>query len=130
MKGVKMILYRKDITNKIAEKTGLYKKDIKEMLNAFREIVYEELQEDNTIFIRNLFKIQPVTMNSRLTFVPSTKERRYIEERKTVKMIPSEKLKQIIRGENDDTDDDELIAIEKEIAKLQALQEKLKNRSE
>ena len=100
------------------------------MLNAFREIVYEELQEDNTIFIRNLFKIQPVTMNSRLTFVPSTKERRYIEERKTVKMIPSEKLKQIIRGENDDTDDDELIAIEKEIAKLQALQEKLKNRSE
>ena len=37
-----MILYKKDVIDKLSEKTGLYKKDIKAMLVALNELVYEE----------------------------------------------------------------------------------------
>ena len=37
-----MILYEKDVIDKLSEKTGLYKKDIKAMLVALNELVYEE----------------------------------------------------------------------------------------
>ena len=41
---------QRDIVNRIADKTGLYKKDIKEMLLAFKEVmvdVIEEIVRDN-----------------------------------------------------------------------------------
>lgn len=37
-----MILYKKDVIDKLSEKTGLYKKDIKAMLVALNELVYED----------------------------------------------------------------------------------------
>ena len=37
-----MILYKKDVIDKLSEMTGLYKKDIKAMLVALNELVYEE----------------------------------------------------------------------------------------
>lgn len=37
-----MILYKKDVIDKLSEKIGLYKKDIKAMLVALNELVYEE----------------------------------------------------------------------------------------
>lgn len=118
-----MVLYKKELTNKIAGKTGFKKQDIREMLDTFREIVYGELQEDNTIVLKNLFKIQPITMKPRERFNPLTRETEYIKEHKAVKMVPSETLKQIIRRENMDTDVDanaEKLAIERQIAALQA----------
>ena len=50
-----MVLHKKDVIDRISDKTGLYKKDIKEMIDAFREIVYEELKEGNEIGLNNLF---------------------------------------------------------------------------
>ena len=41
-KEEQMILYKKDVIDKLSEKTGLYKKDIKAMLVALNELVYEE----------------------------------------------------------------------------------------
>lgn len=41
-----MILYKKDVIDKLSEKTGLYKKDIKAMLVALNELVYEEMDND------------------------------------------------------------------------------------
>ena len=34
-----MVLHKKDVIDRISDKTGLYKKDIKEMIDAIRQIV-------------------------------------------------------------------------------------------
>ena len=39
-----MVLHNLDVRNKLAEKTGLYKKDVNLVLDAFRELVYEEME--------------------------------------------------------------------------------------
>lgn len=57
-----MILYKQEVINKLAEKTGLYKKDVRAVLLALNELVYEEMDADNTILLKNLFKIEPVTV--------------------------------------------------------------------
>lgn len=38
-----MILYKQEVINKLAEKTGLYKKDVRAVLLALNELVYEEM---------------------------------------------------------------------------------------
>jgi len=38
----------------------MYKKDVRSVLLAFNELVYEEMDADNTILLKNLFKIEPV----------------------------------------------------------------------
>ena len=60
-----MILYKQEVINKLAEKTGLYKKDVRAVLLALNELVYEEMDADNTILLKNLFKIEPVTVKER-----------------------------------------------------------------
>lgn len=47
-----MVLHNLDVRNKLAEKTGLYKKDVNLVLDAFRELVYEEMEEGNMILLK------------------------------------------------------------------------------
>ena len=82
-----MILYKKNVIDKLSEKTGLYKKDIKAMLVALNELVYEEMDNDNAIILNNLLKIEPVTIPPR---------NRY----DIVKITPSNNLKDSIRKQN------------------------------
>lgn len=99
-----MILYKQDVVNKLAEKTGLYKKDIKAMLAAFNELIYDEMNKSNSILITNLFKIEPVIVDLRKRYSPFVNNRYYIEERhKSVKIIPSSNLVDSVRkqGIND-----------------------------
>ena len=42
---------QRDIVNRIADKTGLYKKDIKEMLLAFKEVMVDVFDEDVFLFL-------------------------------------------------------------------------------
>ena len=58
-----MRLLKQDVINKLAEKTGLYKKDVRAVLDSFYELVYEELDADNSILITNLFKVEPITVD-------------------------------------------------------------------
>lgn len=37
-----MILYKQEVINKLAEKTGLYKKDVRAVLLALNELVYDK----------------------------------------------------------------------------------------
>lgn len=121
-----MVLHKKEIVDKIAEKTGLYKKDIKEMIDSFREIVYEELKEGNEIGLNNLFTIKTVVKEAGDGFNPILKIYEYRDEHRTVKMIPSASLKQTIR-EFDKGDDDEEQLIARQIAALQEKQAKIKS---
>ena len=59
-----MVLHNLDVRNKLAEKTGLYKKDVNLVLDAFRELVYEEMEEGNMILLKNLFRIEPITIKA------------------------------------------------------------------
>ena len=92
-----MILYKKEITSKIAEKTGLKKQDIKQMLIAFGEVVNEELRKDNAIVLKNVFKITPIIKKSRNRYNPLRNKEEYEEEHRSVKMIPSYNLRKAIK---------------------------------
>lgn len=123
-----MILHKKDIIDKISGKTGLYKKDIKEMLDAFKELIYEELEEGNEISLNNMFNIKTVPVKAGEKFNPLLKVFEYRDEHRTVKLYPSANLKQSIRkyDKKDDEADEELI-IERQIAALQARKLRLKS---
>ena len=88
--GDTMRLLKQDVINKLAEKTGLYKKDVRAVLDSFYELVYEELDADNSILITNLFKVEPITVDSRKRYSPYVDDNYYIEkEHKTVKITPA-----------------------------------------
>lgn len=110
----------------IADKTGLYKKDVREMIDSFSEIIIEELKKGNELGLNNLFTIKTVVKEAGDGFNPILKIYEYRDEHRTVKMIPSANLKQIIR-EFDKGDDDEEKLIERQIAALRAKQEKIKS---
>lgn len=100
-----MVLHRKELVDKLAEKTGMYKKDVKTFLDAFKELVYDELKEGNEIAIRYLLIIRPLVIEDRDWYNPRTKQWEFIEAHRTVKMIPSEMLKrEILQHDKDKTD--------------------------
>ena len=87
-----MILYKQEVINKLAEKTGLYKKDVRAVLLALNELVYEEMDADNTILLKNLFEIEPVTVKERNRY-DIVRNRTYLDkEHRNVKITPSTNL--------------------------------------
>ena len=95
-----MTINRQAVINKISEKTGLYKKDIKAMLMAFKEVVYEELAQNNNIFIYNLFNIAPVRRKEKRQY-DIRKDVMYVrKECNGVKIKPSENLINSIKGKD------------------------------
>jgi len=92
-----MILYKQEVINKLAEKTGLYKKDVRAVLLALNELVYEEMDADNTILLKNLFKIEPVTVKERNRY-DIVRNRVYLDkEHRNVKITPSVNLVNSVR---------------------------------
>lgn len=92
-----MILYKKELTNKIAERTGFKKQDIKRMLIVFSEIIYEELLKGNSIILKNVFKFEPCITKAGERYNPYSKQWEYREGHRSLKMNPSKKLRQAIR---------------------------------
>ena len=117
-----MVLHKKEIVDKIAEKTGLKKQDIKWMYEAFREIIYEELAKGNSVLLRKLFTIMP-TVRTGNKYNINTKEVEYKDEYVSVKTVPSKALKEYVRGKAKLSKKDKQRAYEKQMA---ALQEKLR----
>lgn len=92
-----MILYKQEVINKLAEKTGLYKKDVRAVLLALNELVYEEIDADNAILLKNLFKIEPVTIKARNRY-DIVRDRVYLDkEHRNVKITPSVNLVNSVR---------------------------------
>ena len=93
-----MILYKKDVIDKLSEKTGLYKKDIKAMLIALNELVYEEMDNNNAILLNNLLKIEPVTVPPRNRY-DIVRDKVYQHEAyQVVKITPSNNLRDSVRN--------------------------------
>lgn len=92
-----MILHKQEVINKLAEKTGLYKKDVRAVLLALNELVYEEIDADNAILLKNLFKIEPVTIKARNRY-DIVRDRVYLDkEHRNVKITPSVNLVNSVR---------------------------------
>lgn len=101
-----MILYKQDVINKLAEKTGLYKKDVRAVLDSFHELIYEELDADNAILLKNLFKIEPVTVKERNRY-DIVRKRVYLDkERRNVKITTSENLIDSVKKKESEIEDE------------------------
>ena len=101
-----MILYKKDVIDKLSEKTGLYKKDIKAMLIALNELVYEEMDNDNAIILNNLLKIEPVTIAPRNRYDIVRNKVYQHESYEDVKITPSNNLRDSVRKQNTENEDE------------------------
>lgn len=60
---------QRDIVNRIADKTGLYKKDIKEMLLAFKEVMVDVIEEDESMFLKEIFTLKTITKKPRKRYI-------------------------------------------------------------
>ena len=101
-----MILYKKDVIDKLSEKTGLYKKDIKAMLIALNELVYEEMDNDNAILLNNLFKIEPVMTKDRQRFSGVINQYYIDKAHRNIKITPSVNLTDSVRKQNKEKEDE------------------------
>lgn len=92
-----MVLHNLDVRNKLAEKTGLYKKDVNLVLDAFRELVYEEMEEGNMILLKNLFRIEPTIIKATKRYDIRQKNFFMDDEHKKVKIVLSRNLDKTIK---------------------------------
>lgn len=93
-----MTLYQKDVIDRLSEKTGFYKKDIKEMLIALNELVYEEMDNDNAILLNNLFKIETVMTKDRQRFSGVINQHYIDKAHRNIKITPSVNLTDSVRN--------------------------------
>lgn len=113
-----MILHKREIVNKIAERTGFRKQDIAIMLSEMKEIMRDELVKGNSISIRNLFTLEP-TIRTGNKYNLKTQEVEYKEEYVSVKAVPSKTLREYVRNNSKLTKRDKQMIYEKQMALLQ-----------
>lgn len=114
-----MVLHRKEIVNKISKDTGLKKQDIKLMLTALKEIIYEELVHGNSISMRNLFTLTP-TIRTGNKYNISSREVEYRDEYVSVRAIPSKAMRDYVRSNSKLTKRDKQLVYQKQMAALEA----------
>ena len=92
-----IVVNQKGMIDRIAEKTGLYKKDIKEMLHAFKEVIYDVAEEEAELLCKEVFYIKTVNMKGRNRYIAPYKEIVYQDEHKILKIVPSRLLLDTIK---------------------------------
>lgn len=96
---------QRDIVNRIADKTGLYKKDIKEMLLAFKEVMVDVIEEDESMFLKEIFTLKTITKKPRKRYIALYGKTILEPEHKIVKILPGSRLTEIVRDNQNDTED-------------------------
>ncbi len=91
---------QKEVINRIADKTGLKKQDIKQMVIAFKEVVYDVIEEEKSLFLKELFHIKPVEIKGRKRYIAPYHKAIYQEGHKSVKIVPSKKLLEVEKRAN------------------------------
>ena len=82
----------------VAEKTGLSKKDINEVINATIETMEEALKEGKKISFIGFGSFETVTRAPRVARVPKTGEEIQIPETKAVKFKAGKKIKELLNS--------------------------------
>lgn len=96
---------QRDIVNRIADKTGLYKKDIKEILLAFKEVMVDVIKEDESMFLKEIFTLKTITKKPRKRYIAPYGKTIMEKEYKIVKILPGSRLTEIVRDSKNDTED-------------------------
>lgn len=86
---------QKDIINRIAAKTGLKKKDIKEMVLAFKEVVADVAGEGESLWLKDTLMIKPVTVKARKRYLGMFDKTIYQNEYDVAKAVLSKKIIEI-----------------------------------
>ncbi len=89
---------QRDIVNRIADKTGLYKKDIKEMLLAFKEVMVDVIEENETLFLKEIFTLKTITKKARNRYIAPYGKIILEKEHKIVKILPGTRLTELVRN--------------------------------
>ena len=88
---------QKELINRIADKTGLKKRDIKEIIIAFREVIFDVIKEDKSLFLKGLFHIKPVDIKGRKRYIAPYHKTIYQDAHKSVKIVPGKKLIEVVK---------------------------------
>lgn len=88
---------QREVINRIADKTGLKKQDIKLMVIAFKEVVYDVVEEEKTLFLKEVFQIKPVDIKGRKRYIAPYHKAIYQAGHKSIKIVPSKKLLEVIK---------------------------------
>ena len=82
----------------VAEKTGLSKKDVNEVINATIETIEEALKNGKKVSFIGFGSFETVTRAARVARVPKTGQEIQIPETKAVKFKAGKKLKELINS--------------------------------
>ena len=82
----------------IAEKTGLSKKDVNEVINATIETIEEALKNGKKVSFIGFGSFETVTRAPRVARVPGTGKEIQIPETKAVKFKTGKKLKELLNS--------------------------------
>ena len=96
---------QRDIVNRIADKTGLYKKDIKEILLAFKEVMVDVIEEDESMFLKEIFTLKTITKKPRKRYIATYGKTIMGKDHKIVKILPGSRLTEIVRDSQNETED-------------------------
>lgn len=88
---------QKGIINRIADKTGLKKKDIKDMLLAFKEVIYDIVDEEETLYLRDALTIKPIDVKGRNRYIAPYEHTIYEEEHKSVKVFLGKSIMDMVK---------------------------------
>lgn len=97
---------KKEIADRIAEKTGFYKKDVKMMLSAFADVLEESLSKGDTVFFKEVFTMKPVTVKARDNYSPYHHKMMHLDEHTVVKIKLGKRLKEsVLNSENNENNE-------------------------
>lgn len=89
---------KKEIADRIAEKTGFYKKDVKMMLSAFADVLEESLSKGDTVFFKEVFTMKPVTVKARDNYSHYHHKMMHLDEHTVVKIKLGKRLKECVNN--------------------------------
>lgn len=96
---------QREVVNRIAEKTGLYKKDVKEMLLAFKDVMVDVIKEDESMFLKEIFSLRTITKKPRKRYIAPYGKTIMEKEHKIVKILPGSRLTKIVRDNQNESED-------------------------
>ena len=89
---------KNDLINALADKVGATKKVAADFLNAFCEVISENLSKDEEIKILGFGNFKTAQVSAKIITNPQTKKKMEVQAYKRVRFIPGKKLKEEVNS--------------------------------
>ena len=86
------------IISEIQEKTDFSYKDIEDVVNATLLLITDSLKDGASVSLYGFGSFKIYIKKSKEVYIPGTKQKVKLEEKKAVKFIPSQKLKDLVEN--------------------------------